>query len=138
MVQDTYQNGVRAALFVSGALSNSALVYICVVSSGKPRPGRPRSPKPAQEEIPNRFHFPEISQNQRKYHPGSPRKSRTPHKIVENTPEILQNHRKSPISLENLATWVETAGIGDFSGGPGKIWENLGGTRATKVSGPLF
>ena len=43
MVQDTYQNGVGSALCVSGVLSNSALVYICVVYSGYPRPGRPRS-----------------------------------------------------------------------------------------------
>ena len=34
MVQDTYQNGVSSALFVSGVLSNSAMVHICVVYSG--------------------------------------------------------------------------------------------------------
>ena len=53
MVQDTYQNGVGSALFVSGVLSNSALVYICVVFSGYPRPGRPRSAKvcPGQSQI---------------------------------------------------------------------------------------
>ena len=71
MVQDTYQNGVGSALFVSGVLSNSALVYISVVYSGYPRPRRPGPPKFAQanpnlQVLPGSPKFPQVL-------PGSPR-----------------------------------------------------------------
>ena len=63
-----------------------------------PGPGNP-------QPFPPRFsqEFPEPPQNRRKHHPGSPRTSRNPHKIV---------------------------GIHQF---PGRIWENLGGPKLQKL-----
>ena len=49
MVQDTYQNGVGSALFVSGVLSNSALVYIyALFIQATPIQVGPGPPKSAQ------------------------------------------------------------------------------------------
>ena len=66
MAQDTNQNGVRSALFVSGVLSKCAwFVQADPVQVG---PGPPKS----AQEIPNR----------------SPKKSWKPHKIAENTTQV--------------------------------------------------
>ena len=68
-----HQNGVGPALFVSGVLSNSALVYICVVYSGYPPvqvgPGPPKSAQvnPNLQVLPGSPRFPQVL-------PGSPRK----------------------------------------------------------------
>ena len=98
MVQDTYQNGVGPALFVSGVLSNSALAYICVVYSGYPRPGRPRSAWvcPGQYKL-----------------AGSPRFSQE----ISDFPAILW---VSGISWENLG--VIFCDFVGFPGFPGRTW----------------
>ena len=68
MVQDTYQNGVGSALFVSGVLSNSALVYIYALfiqaTPVQVGPGPPKSAQVNQVLL------------------GSPRFSQVPRKLV--------------------------------------------------------
>ena len=65
-------------------------------------PGPPKSaqvlPGPGNlQPFPPRFsqEFPEVPQNRRKYHPGSPRKSRNPHKTAENTTQNPGNPHKT-------------------------------------------
>jgi len=73
-----------------------------------------------------------------RFHPGSPRKYRKPHKIAG-------NHQFPGRTWENLAgpgrTWVETVGIGDFSGGPGraaKVSSGKSGWRVARYFDPQF
>ena len=135
MVQDTYQNGVGPALFVSGVLSNSALAYICVVYSGYPRPGRPRSAWvcPGQYKLAGSPRFSQVL-------PGSPRKLVISCDFVgfrdflgEPGCYFLRFCGVSGISWKNLGgfpgrTWVLFSallwGFRDFLGEPG--WKQLG------------
>ena len=87
------KNGVGSALFVSGVLSNSALVYICEVYSGYPRPRRPGPPKFAQAN-PNLQVL-----------PGSPKFSQ----VLPGTPR----------SSQEISDFLRFCG---FPGFPGRTW----------------
>ena len=77
----------------------------------------------------------------------SPRKSRKPHKKAENNTKVLPGNPGNPYKTwENLGeprrTWVETVGIGDFSGGPGgrpaKVSSGKSGWRVARYFDPQF
>ena len=144
MVQDTYQNGVGSALFVSGVLSNSALVYICVVIQATPVQAGPGPPKSAQ-----------VNPNLQVL-PGSPRKLVVSCDFVgfrdflgEPGCYFLRFCGVSGISWENLGViFCVFVGFRDFLGEPGCYflrfcggsgisWENLGGKQLGMGLGEL-
>ena len=144
MVQDTYQNGVGSALFVSGVLSNSLLwfTYAWFIQATPVQAG-PGPPKSVQVN-PNLQVLPRFSQ----VLPGSPRFSQEISGFLRfcgfpgfpgRTWVLFSACGVSGISWENLGViFCVFVGFRDFLGEPGCYflrfcgvpgisWENLGG-----------